>query len=310
MEIEISVLVPVRDESENIPVLVQRAKETFAKMNLSWEIIFITDANRDNTVEVLRLQNNLDERVKYIKLSRSNGQHVAVLAGLHHASGRYTVIMDGDLQDLPEDIPLLYQKILAGYDIVYGVKETKDESVARNIAVKAFLRVIEKLSDVEMDFNTNMFRILSRRAVDEVSRYREIEPSLTFIMGALNLPTAKVLVTSGKRLMGKTNYPFARQLKFALRSLMSFSTKPIRYVSMLGLFLSFISFLYFLVVIIQRLITGTGVLGWPTIIALVTLLGGVQLFAIGVIGQYIGKIFLQTKNRPLYVIEEETVGKK
>jgi dolichol-phosphate mannosyltransferase len=140
-------------------------------------------------------------------------------------------------------------------------------------------------------------------------KYREIEPSLTFIMGSLNLPTEKVLVASGKRFSGKTQYPLSRQFRFALTSLLSFSTKPIEYVSILGLIISLISFIYFIIVIFQRLFTGIEVLGWPTIIALITLLGGMQLFAIGIIGQYIGKIFLQTKNRPLYIIEEQ-VGLK
>ncbi|MEI7980671.1 MAG: glycosyltransferase family 2 protein [Bacteroidota bacterium] len=310
MEIALSVLIPVRDEAKNIPVLTERLKKTMEELKISWEIIFVTDVNRDHSMTVLRAQHADDSRVKYIKLSRSYGQHVAVLAGLHRAAGNYAVIMDGDLQDLPEDIPLLYNEIRTGYDIVYGVKETKNESLMRNMVTKAFLHVIAKLSDVKMDFNTNMFRIISRKTIDELGKYHEIEPSLTFIMGSLNLPTGKVIVTSGKRFLGKTNYPFSRQLKFAITSLLSFSTRPIIFVSMLGLFISLISFIYFLFVMFERLFLGIGVLGWPTIIALITLLGGMQLFAIGIIGQYIGKIFLQTKNRPLYVIEEQSIGRK
>ncbi|MFH1160105.1 MAG: glycosyltransferase family 2 protein [bacterium] len=306
MEIELSVLIPVRDEANNIPVLTDRVKETLHQMSISFEIIFITDVNKDDTVKVLREQHQHDNRVKFLKFSRSYGQHVAVFAGLQYSSGNYAVIMDGDLQDLPEDIPLLYQKSKAGYDIVYGIKESKNQSSVRNFISKSFLRLISKLSDVPMDFNTNMFRVISRKAVNEVLKYHEIEPSLTFIMGSLNLPTEKVLVSSGKRFMGKTKYNFSRQLGFAITSLLSFSTKPIIYVSILGLVISLISFFYFLFVIFQRMLLGIGVLGWPTIIALITLLGGMQLFAIGIIGQYIGKIFLQTKNRPLFIIEERS----
>lgn len=306
MEIELSVLIPVRDEAKNISILTERLKETLHRMYVSFEIIFITDVNKDDTVKVLREQHQQDSKVKFLKLSRSYGQHVAVFAGLQYSSGNYTVIMDGDLQDLPEDIPSLYQKIKGGYDIVYGVKESKNESSFRNFISKSFLRVISKLSDVPMDFNTNMFRVISRKTVAEVLKYHEIEPSLTFIMGSLNLPTEKVLVSSGKRFMGKTKYNFSRQMGFAITSLLSFSTKPIIYVSFLGLAISLISFFYFLFVIFQRIFLGLGVLGWPTIIALITLLGGMQLFAIGIIGQYIGKIFLQTKNRPLYIIEEHS----
>ncbi len=274
-------------------------------MQLSFEIIFVTDINRDDTVNVLKSQHQSDNRVKYIKLSRSYGQHVAVFAGLQASAGAFAVIMDGDLQDEPEDIPALFNKIKSGFDIVYGYKKAKNESPVRNMISRLFLHTISKLSDVKMDFNTSMFRIISRRTINEVLKYREIEPSLTFIMGSLNLPTDKVLVSSGKRYSGKTNYPLSRQLRFALSSLLSFSTRPIEFVSELGLVISVISFFYFIIVIIQRLSSGIAVLGWPTIIALITFLGGMQLFAIGIIGQYIGKIFLQTKNRPLYVVEEQ-----
>ncbi|MEI6682363.1 MAG: glycosyltransferase family 2 protein [Bacteroidota bacterium] len=302
---DLSVIVPVRDEASNIPVLTSRLKQTLTAMNHTFEIIFVTDFNRDDTIRVLRREHESDGRVKFLKLSRSHGQHVAVFAGLQASSGRYAVIMDGDLQDEPEDIPLLYEMIRSGYDIVYGVKETKNESALRNLVSRAFLHIISNLSDVRMDFNTSMFRIISRKTIDEVLKYREIEPSLTFIMGSLNLPTEKVLVASGKRFSGKTKYNFRRQMSLAITSLLSFSTRPIEYVSMLGLVISLISFIYFIIVIIQRVFEGIGVLGWPTIIALITLLGGMQLFAIGIIGQYIGKIFLQTKNRPLYVVEEQ-----
>jgi dolichol-phosphate mannosyltransferase len=306
---DLSVVIPVRDEASNIPVLAGRLKSTLDAMQLAYEIIFVTDVNKDDTVNVLKSQYQSDNRVKYIKLSRSFGQHVAVVAGLKASSGKFAVIMDGDLQDEPEDIPLLYNKINSGFDIVYGIKESKNESAIRNSVTRLFLRVISNLSDVKMDFNTSMYRIISRKAINEVLKYREIEPSLTFIMGSLNLPTEKVLVASGKRFSGKTQYPLSRQFRFALTSLLSFSTKPIEYVSILGLIISLISFIYFIIVIFQRLFTGIEVLGWPTIIALITLLGGMQLFAIGIIGQYIGKIFLQTKNRPLYIIEEQ-VGLK
>jgi glycosyltransferase involved in cell wall biosynthesis len=305
MVTDLSVVIPVRDEASNIPVLTGRLKTTLNAMQLTFEIIFVTDLNKDDTVDVLKAQHQSDDRVRYVKLSRSYGQHVAVVAGLQASSGKFAVIMDGDLQDEPEDIPLLYNKIKQGYEIVYGQKETKNESAFRNLVSRFFLHVFSSLSDVKMDYNTSMFRIISRKTIDEVLKYREIEPSLTFIMGSLNLPTEKVLVASGRRFSGKTQYPLSRQLRFAFTSLLSFSTKPIEYVSMLGLIISLISFVYFIVVVFQRFFTGIAVLGWPTIIALITLLGGMQLFAIGIIGQYIGKIFLQTKNRPLYVVEEQ-----
>jgi glycosyltransferase involved in cell wall biosynthesis len=305
MGIDISVIIPVRDEASNIPVLTERLKNTLNDLQLLFEIIFITDINKDDTLQVLKNEHRSDSRVKYLKLTRSYGQHVAVYAGLQCSSGKYAVIMDGDLQDEPGDIALLYRKIQSGYDIVYGIKSMKNESVFRNLLSRFFLHIISRLSDVTMDFNTSMFRIISRRTIDEVLKYREIDPSLTFIMGSLNLPSEKVLVSSGRRLSGKTKYTFSRQIRFAISSLLSFSTRPIEYMSILGLIISLLSLIYFGIVIFQRMTSGISVLGWPTIVALISFLGGIQLFAIGIIGQYIGKIFLQTKNRPLFVVEEQ-----
>jgi polyisoprenyl-phosphate glycosyltransferase len=301
----LSVVVPVRNEAENIPQLVARLTPVLQSMAPEHEIIFATDRNRDNTLDVLRSLHRSDPRVKTLKLSNAFGHHVAVLAGLAVSRGEAVFVMDGDLQDYPEDIPLLYAKLREGYEVVYGIKERKNESALRNLCSRTVVRLINTLSDYEVDFNTSMFRVMSRRAVDELGRFREREPSLTGLVSVIGLPTTKVLVTSGVRRAGRTNYSYWRQVNFAINFLLSFSTKPLRVISMLGLALSALALLYFVVVVIQRLAFGTPVQGWPTIVGLLSLLGGVQLLALGVTGEYVARIFLEVKRRPLYIVEEE-----
>lgn len=300
----LSVVVPVRDEAGNVAELVRRLEATLTGLRLGYEIIFVTDRNRDNTFEVLRDLSRRDERVRVLKLSNAFGHHVAVVAGLAHAQGAAVVVMDGDLQDHPEDIPRLYAKLREGFDQVYGIKERKNESALRNLLSKGFLRVFRWLSDFDLDFNTGMFRIVSRRVVDEVLRFKERDPSLTFIMGFLGFPTARVPVTSGERHGGQTKYPLRRQLSFALSSLMSFSTRPLRLIAIAGLVISGLSLVYLVIVLLQQVVLHVPVPGWTTLVVLLTFLGGAILFAQGITAEYIARIFLETKNRPLYAIEE------
>jgi len=302
---DLSVIIPVRDEERNVTELVSRLVETIDTLAVEFEIIFVTDINTDRTYEVLGELHGQDARVKVIKFSNTFGQQAAVMAGLQFSSGEAVVIMDGDLQDMPEDIPKLYATMVQGYDVVYGEKRRKNDSPLRNIYSRLFVKVMSALSDYNIRYNTSMFRIVSRRAVNELLRFREYEPSLTFIMGLINFPTTSVEVTSGKRLKGRTKYGFFRQMNLAVGMLLAFSTKPLRLISICGFIVSILSFAYLIIVLVQSLFFGVSVLGWPTIITLITLLGGLQLFSMGIIGEYIGRVFLQSKQRPLYIIEEK-----
>lgn len=303
--IDLSVIIPVRDEERNIAELVSRLVETIDTLKLDLEIIFITDANTDRTYEFLQEQHRLDSRIKEIKLSNTFGQQAAVMAGLQYSSGEAVVIMDGDLQDLPEDIPKLYETMLQGYDVVYGEKRQKNDLLIRNIYSKLFVKAMSALSDYNIRYNASMFRIISRRAVNELLRFREDEPSIAFIMGLINFPTTSVEVASGKRRKGSTKYGFFRQMKVAISLLLAFSTKPLRLISIIGFIVSILSFAHLLFVLNQSYFFAVPVMGWATIITLITLLGGLQLFSMGIIGEYIGRVFLQSKRRPLYIIEEK-----
>lgn len=298
-----SVVVPVRNEEKNIPVLSQRLRETFEQMHASFEVIFVTDDNTDRTVDVLREQHTDDPRVKAIKLSRGMGQHIACVAGLDASTGDKVVLMDGDLQDYPEDIPKLVARMDEGFDVVFGTKVQKNESSLRNLYSRSFIKLINKLSDHPIQHNTSMFRVMSRRTVDELGRFREVEQSLTGLVGLIGFPHSAVEVTSGVRVEGETNYSFMRQINLAVSFMLSFSTKPLRMISYAGLTVSALSFLYLVVVLLQALL-GAPVLGWPTIVVLQTALGGMQLLALGVIAEYVARIFMESKRRPIYHVEE------
>jgi len=313
--IDLSVVVPVRDEEDNLVELTSRLHAVLGTLSPRYEIIFVTDLNRDNTPAILRQLNQQDERVKVIKLSNAFGHHVAVLAGLAHTQGSAVVIMDGDLQDYPEDIPALHARLCEGHDIVYGTKTRKNDSAFRNLLSRSFLRVLRRLSDFDMDLSTSMFRIVSRRVVNAVLQFKERDPSLTFIMGFIGFPTARVQVTSGSRKHGQTKYSLWRQINLAITSLVSFSTKPLRIVSLLGLCASGFALVYFLFAVIMWAFLGVPVAGWTSLAALLGLVGGAILFAQGITGEYIARVFLETKGRPPYVVEmrlgfkEETIAK-
>jgi glycosyltransferase involved in cell wall biosynthesis len=301
---DISVVIPVRDEAENIPDLVNRLVHTFEKMSVSFEVIFVTDFNRDNTVDILRKQNRLNPKIRALKLSTARGQHIAVVAGLDACCGHCAVLMDGDMQDYPEDIPKLYARMKEGFDIVYAVKERKNDSSLRNLFSKSFVSVLNWLSDQKLAHNTGMFRIISGRTIAQLRRFREYEQSLTGLMALVNFPTSTVQVTSGQRMKGQTKYSFLRQVNFAIEFLLGFTTKPLRLISLLGLIVAGISFAYLVTVIVRAVFVGIAVIGWPTLVSLITLLSGMQLLALGTIGEYVGRIFLESKRRPLYVVEE------
>ena len=301
---KLSLVLPIRNEAQVIPELISRLNSVLNLMKVDYEIIFITDLNNDDTLTILKKYSISDPKIKIIKLSNSFGQHVAVTAGLDYASGDAAVVMDADLEMFPEDIPKLYNKFLEGFDIVYGVNKQKNKSFVKDWASRIFNKLMNIVSDDNAVLNTDMFRIVSRKIINEIARFREQKPSLTYIMALINFPAVQVDLEFGTRPKGESNYNFIRQFNMAIDSFLSFSTKPVRIISLFGFFISFSSFLYILIVLIQKIFSEYSGIGVGTIIVLIIFFGGLQLFAIGIIGEYVGRIFIQSKNRPLYIVEE------
>ncbi len=303
--IDLSVVIPVKNEEENLNELISRLNLTLYSMDINYELIFVTDLNIDRTYELLKEFNKKDPKIKTIKLSNNFGQYNAIIAGLKNILGGAVIIMDGDLQDHPEDIPKLYNKMKDGFDVVYGVKKRKNDSFLRNFISKSFWKFLNIFSDYDIQFGSSIYRILSRRVVQEIKKFNEKQILFTGIISIIGFPTAKVEVTYGKRVKGETKYSYFRLLNMAINALLSFSTKPLRIISILGITVAGISFIILGIVFIQKNFYEVDVPGWATIVVLITFLGGAQLFALGIVGEYIGRIFLETKDRPLYIIEDK-----
>ncbi len=301
--IDISVVVPVRNEEKNIPELTHRLRDVLSVMGLAFEVVFVTDENTDRTVDTIKAEHRQDARIKMVKLAQGRGQHMAAVAGLAASQGESVVFMDGDLQDEPEDIPLLYRKMQEGYAVVSALKERKNETALRNFFSRSYVRVMNYLSDSRLLINTSLFRIINRRMADELGRFEEHDQDPTLLMTLIGLPEASVLVSSGERHSGETNYTFWRQINVAISCVVSFSTKPLRLISSFGFFCAGLSFLHFLYVVVLWF-RGVDVPGWTTLAVLVSFLGSAQLMSLGVIGEYLAHVFMESKRRPLYVVEE------
>ena len=221
---ELSLILPVRNEAQVIPELVERLHATLKSMAIDYEILFVTDLNTDNTLPVLRTYAESDQKIKVIKLSNSFGQNVAVKAGIDYSRGNAVLIMDADLEMFPEDIPKLYEKYLEGWEVVYGASKNKDRSFFKDLTSRAFNKIMNVLSDDNARLNTDFFRIVSRRVINELAKFQEQKPSLTFIMALINFPAVSVEIEFGKRSKGKTNYNFRRQMNLAIDLFLSFST--------------------------------------------------------------------------------------
>lgn len=307
--IDISVVTAIKNEEENIEEYLERLYHTMHKLGVSYEVIFVTDINQDSTYEVLKEKNHKDSRLKIVKLSRGYGQYTAIIAGLDHVSGNIIVTMDSDLQDYPEDIEGLYKKLQEGYDIVYGIKEKKDDSLIRNVLSRLYLLVLNSLSDIKLNHNTNTFRIMSRRAVRTIRSFPEHSPSLTGISSLIGFPMTSLKVTSGTRKRGKTKYSYLSLFSLAFDTIFSYTVKPLRMISLFGVIVSCLSLIYLVVDLAQAFLFGQNVVpGWPTVISFIILLGGIQLVSLGIIGEYVGRSYIEGKKRPLYIVEE-TIGK-
>jgi len=299
----LSVIVPVRNEEHNIPIFCQRIRAVLDACHLNWEVIFVEDSSFDRTVEILYEICNEDNRFCSIFLNRSFGHHEAFTAGIEHASGEHLIMMDGDLQHPPEVIPQLLEAYNEGYDMVYAKRTTK-RTFIKQLGSNIINRLINLISDYPIDISSSIFRIFSRRVADTLISMRERR---RFIVGMLSWPGYKskeITFEEHERQYGVTKYDFKKMVGLAFDAITSFSTKPLRLGIYLGFISSFLSFLVGLFHILNYFIVGVPVAGFTSIIVSLFLIGGLILFVIGIIGEYIGNIFIETKARPLYVVNK------
>lgn len=272
-----------------------------------YELVFVNDGSRDRTLEILERFAAKDKRVKVISFSRNFGHQLAVTAGIDKARGSAVVIIDADLQDPPELIPDMLRLWEQGYDVVYARrKKRKGESFFKLVTAKLFYRVLDKLSDVRIPLDTGDFRLIDARVADELRKMRERNRFLRGMISWMGFRQTPLEYERNERFAGETKYPFKKMVKLALDGIISFSSKPLKLAQYLGFFAVFCAVAVFLYSVACRLIGGRNLVsGWASIMTAVTFLGGVQLISVGILGEYIARMYEESKNRPLYIIEKE-----
>ena len=301
----LSVVVPVFNETAVIDAFYARLKHVMDSLvPLSYEILFVDDGSRDDSYNKLVGLAAEDKNIRVIKFSRNFGHQIAITAGIDVAIGDAVVVIDSDLQDPPEVIKDFVGKWEEGYDVVYGIrKKRKGESKLKLITANLFYRLLKTLIKIDIPLDAGDFRLMNRRVVDHFKRLKESDRFVRGLTSWLGFNQTGVLYDREERYAGETKYPYRKMIKFALDGITSFSSIPLKLASWLGYLTSILSFLYACVVLIEKML-GYTVQGWATIMVGMLFLGGVQLICLGIIGEYIGRIFNETKQRPLYVIDQ------
>jgi glycosyltransferase involved in cell wall biosynthesis len=301
----ISLVAPSYNESENIRKFYESIKSIFSNLNYEFEIIFVNDGSRDNTLELMLDLHSEDSRVKVINLSRNFGKEIALTAGLDNAEGDGVIPIDVDLQDPPEVIPQLISKWEEGYDMVYAVRSKRDgEGPMKKFTAFLFYRLIASVTKIKIPKDTGDFRILDRRAILALRELREYHRFMKGLFTWVGFKQVGIQYRRNPRFAGKSKFNFMKLLNLAIEGFTSFTVAPLRFATILGLIISLTSILYAVYIIIKTMLNGIDVPGYSSLMVAVLFLGGVQLLSIGIIGEYIGRIFNETKNRPLYLVRD------
>ncbi len=300
----ISVVIPVFNEIEVIDTCYRRLTDVMQGIEgFGYELVFVDDGSKDDTHARLLEFHRQDPHLKIIKFSRNFGHQIAVTAGIDEAAGDAIVVIDADLQDPPEVIPQMVARWQEGYDVVYGIRKRRvGEGRLKLITAAAFYRLLRRFTNIEIPLDVGDFRLMSARAAAELRKLREKDRFVRGLVSWIGFRQTGISYDRDSRLAGETKYPFSKMFKFALDGITSFSNLPLKLASWLGYLASFLAFIYLLSVFVQRAM-GYTVEGWATIMVAMLFLGGVQLICIGIIGEYIGRIFNEIKARPMYVVE-------
>jgi dolichol-phosphate mannosyltransferase len=304
-----SVIIPLYNEEDNIPELYHRLSAVTEAFGGEWEFIFVDDGSQDNGLSILKSYHAADPRTKIISFSRNFGHQNAISAGLMFCKGQCAMIMDGDLQDPPEVLPQFIQKWEEGYHVVYAVRKSRSEAFYKRLAYKLFYRSLRTLAGINIPLDAGDFCLMDRKAVDLIKSFPERNRFVRGLRSWVGFRQVGLQFQRDKRFAGKPKYNFFKLLKLALDGVFSFSEVPLRMVMLSGFLISTISFLFGLYVIANFML-GTHMYfitknpGWSSLIVSTTFLGGVQLISIGILGEYIGRVFGEVKRRPHFVIDQ------
>jgi len=303
----ISIVVPMYYEENVADECYKRLKKVMNDNNINYEFIFVNDGSKDRTFEILNKIAEKDNNTKIISFSRNFGHQIAVTAGVDKAKGDAVVVIDADLQDPPELIPKMIALWNDGYKVVYAKrKKRKGESFFKLFTAGMFYRTLDKMTDIDIPLDTGDFRLMDRDVVNVLKTMKENNRFVRGMVSWVGFKQTPIEYERDERFAGETKYPLKKMIKFASDGIISFSAKPLKLMGSLGVFCVSISLIIFLYALIRKLTNDVNVVsGWASIMTAVTFLGGVQLLSISVLGEYIGRIYDESKGRPLYVIEKE-----
>jgi len=303
---KISVLIPAYNEEEVINKLYQRLNRVLVSQNeYDFEMLFVNDGSKDHTLEIIKTLRNHDPKVCYVDLSRNYGKEIAMIAGLDHATGDCVIIIDADLQDPPEIIPEMLRYWEEGYDDVYARRKSRlGETLLKKLTAKTFYKILQKASKIPIQENSGDFRLLDRRCVEALKRLRETQRYTKGMFSWIGYNKKEILFDRDPRAAGQTKWNYLKLCDLAIEGITCFTTTPLRFSSMLGSLISVFAFIYMIYIIIKTLVYGETVQGYPSLMAVILFMGGIQLLSLGIIGEYVGRIFNETKGRPLYFVDE------
>lgn len=303
----LSIVVPAFNEAEMIAYCQQSLSEVVKELNADVEFIYVDDGSHDNTYEQLLCLAQKDKRISVIRLSRNYGKEIAMTAGMDKACGDAVVIIDADLQDPPELIHTFIQYWQQGYDVVYGQRQQRQgETLLKKLTANWFYRLMSHISRLDIPKDTGDFRLMSRRSVDALLKLREQHRFMKGLFTWVGFPQKAVQYTRHARHAGTSKWNYVQLFDLAVEGITSFSTTPLKLSTYMGIATALIAFIYAIFIIVKTLLFGDPVAGYPSLMVAVLFLGGIQLIAIGVLGEYIGRMFDETKNRPLYIVSEFT----
>lgn len=301
---EISIVIPVFNEEQNIELLYQRLITTMEALAQPFEIIYVNDGSKDRSLQVLLKLASTDQRVKYIDLSRNFGHQLAITAGIELAQSEYIVVMDGDGQDPPELLPELYNKAKEGFEVVYARRRKRDgESFLKLFTAKMFYRFLRKITNIEIPVDTGDFRIIHKKIQQILKKMPEQHKYIRGQISWIGFNQTFVEYDREIRMSGETKFTYRKMLRFALDGISSFSTWPLKIATISGFFVSLVAFALIIYTLYEKFF-GTTVPGWASTNIAILFIGGIQLLTVGMLGEYIGRISDNVKNRPAYIVRD------
>ena len=303
---KVTILIPAYNEEESLPYLYKRLEDFINSIdNYEFEILFVNDGSKDNTLNLIKEYRKQDSRISYVNFSRNFGKEVAMLAGFDYAKGDCVIIIDADLQDPPELIPTLLKYWEEGYDDVYAQRRSrKGETFLKKFTSKMYYRVLQKLTKVEIQKDTGDFRLLDRRCVNALRKMRETQRCSKSMFSWIGYKKKAVLYDRDPRIAGKTKWNYAKLVNLAIDGITSFTTSPLRISSFLAIPTFLMLIIYFIYVIVKCVRLGIPIQAFQATILLILFFSAIQIMLFGIVGEYLGRIFNETKNRPIYFVDE------